>query len=29
MKGMASGLVDYYQGGGAHHHWIFGGAPKY
>jgi len=28
-KGMASGLVDCYQGGGAHHHCIFGGAPKY
>jgi hypothetical protein len=28
-KGMASGLVDYYQGGGARHRCIFGGAPKY
>ncbi len=29
MKGMASRLVNCYQGGGACHYCIFGGAPKY
>jgi hypothetical protein len=28
-KGMASGLVDCYQGGGVRHYCIFGGVPKY
>jgi hypothetical protein len=28
-KEMASGLGDYYQGGGMHHRCIFGKTPKY
>jgi hypothetical protein len=28
-EGMALGLVDSYQGGGACHYCVFGGAPKY